>query len=416
MDQKAAETPIQVAYHRPSIGSEEIEEVVRTMQSGWLTTGPRTAQFEQEFSSYVGVPHALAVNSCTAGLHLALAGLNIGPGMEVITTPITFCATVNVILHVGATPVLADVGPDGNIDPNSIAARITERTRAIMPVHLAGLPCDMEKIWDLARRHNLHVIEDAAHAAGSFYKGSAIGAGYAKTGSRSDAAVFSFYATKNLTTAEGGMVTTHNEALAESLRVLCLHGISKSAWNRYSDRGNWYYEVLRPGFKYNLTDIQSSIGIHQLRKLDSFIEARARYAQIYKQAFANVEEFEIPADRADCRHAWHLYGLRLNLHKLEINRDEFIVEMRKMGVGTSVHFIPIPLHPFFASYAHLPQNQCPRALELYPRLVSLPLYPAMTEEQVEYVAQSAIEIARRTRKKKPFFAGSAVPEASTVAR
>src|SRR5258708_911477 len=295
MDQKAAETPIQVPYHRPSIGTEEIDEVVRTMQSGWLTTGPRTAQFEQEFSSYVGVPHALAVNSCTAGLHLALAGLNIGPGMEVITTPITFCATVNVILHVGATPVLADVGPDGNIDPNSIAARVTERTRAIVPVHLAGLPCDMEKIWNLARRHNLHVIEDAAHAAGSYYKGSAIGAGFPSNGSRSDAAVFSFYATKNLTTAEGGMVTTYNEALAESLRVLCLHGISKSAWNRYSDRGNWYYEVLRPGFKYNLTDIQSSIGIHQLRKLDSFIEARTRYAQIYKRMFADVEEFEVPA-------------------------------------------------------------------------------------------------------------------------
>jgi dTDP-4-amino-4,6-dideoxygalactose transaminase len=414
MDQKAAETPIQVPYHRPSIGTEEIDEVVRTMQSGWLTTGPRTAQFEQEFSAYTGAPHALAVNSCTAGLHLALAGLNIGPGMEVITTPITFCATVNVILHVGATPVLADVGPDGNIDPASIAARITDKTRAIMPVHLAGLPCDMEKIWDLARRHNLHVIEDAAHAAGSHYKGSQIGAGYA--GSRSDAAVFSFYATKNLTTAEGGMITTHNDALAETLRVLCLHGISKSAWNRYSDKGNWYYEVLRPGFKYNMTDIQSSIGIHQLRKLDGFIETRTRLARIYEQAFANVEEFEIPADKVDCRHAWHLYGLRLNLDKLEINRDQFIVEMRKVGVGTSVHFIPIPLHPFFSPYAQLPQNQCPRALELYPRLVSLPLYPAMTEAQAQYVAQSAIEIARKSRKNKPFFAGSAVPEPTTVAR
>lgn len=414
MEQKATETPIQVPYHRPSIGTEEIDEVVRTMQSGWLTTGPRTAQFEKDFSSYVGGAHALAVNSCTAGLHLALAGLNIGPGMEVITTPITFCATVNVILHVGATPVLADVGRDGNIDPDSVAERITERTRAIMPVHLAGLPCDMEKIWALARRHNLYVIEDAAHAAGSHYKSSVIGAGHPASGQRSDAAVFSFYATKNLTTAEGGMVTTHNEALADTLRVLCLHGINKSAWNRYSDRGNWYYEVSRPGFKYNMTDIQSSIGIHQLRKLDSFIEARTRLAKIYEQAFSGMEEFEIPADKLDCRHAWHLYGLRLNLDTLEINRDQFIVEMRNMGVGTSVHFIPIPLHPFFSSYAHLPQNQCPRALSMYPRLVSLPLYPAMTEVQAEYVAQSAIEIVRKNRKKKLFSAGSAEAEVSGV--
>jgi dTDP-4-amino-4,6-dideoxygalactose transaminase len=362
------------------------------------------------------VPHAMAVNSCTAGLHLALAALNIGPGMEVITTPMTFCATVNVILHVGATPVLADVGPDGNIDPDSIASRITERTRAIMPVHLAGLPCDMDRIWDLARRHNLHVIEDAAHAAGSYYKGVPVGAGNPATGNRSDAAVYSFYATKNLTTGEGGMVTTHNEALADTLRILCLHGISKSAWNRYSDKGNWYYEVLRPGFKYNLTDIASSIGIHQLRKLDGFIEARTRYAQIYKEALAGMEEFELPADKADCRHAWHLYGLRLNLDKLAINRDEFIVELRKMGVGTSVHFIPVPLHPFFASYAKLPQNQCPRALALYQRLISLPLYPAMTEEQAWYVAKSAVEIAQKNRKTKSFNLGSETPEPSTVAR
>jgi dTDP-4-amino-4,6-dideoxygalactose transaminase len=407
---------MQVPYHRPSIGREEIEEVVRTMESGWLTTGPRTAQFEKEFCAYVSAPHSLAVNSCTAGLHLSLAGLNIGPGMEVITSPLTFCATVNVIMHVGAIPVLADTGADGNIDPESVASRITERTRAIIPVHLAGLPCDMEKIWALGHRHNLHIVEDAAHAAGSRYRGQPIGAGSLASGHQSDAAVFSFYATKNLTTAEGGMVTTHNEALAESLRVLCLHGISKTAWNRYTDRGNWYYEVLRPGFKYNLTDIQSSIGIHQLRKLDSFIDLRTHYAQSYSDAFAGVEEFEPPPDRMDCRHAWHLYGLRLNLEKLEINRDEFIVELRKKGIGTSVHFIPIPLHPFFASFAHLPQNRCPRALELYPRLVSLPLYPAMTQGQVEYVAKAAIEVAREARKKKQFSVADTASKASAAVR
>jgi len=391
---------VQVPFHRPSIGREEIDEVVRTLESGWLTTGPRTAQFEKEFRQYEEVPHAQAVNSCTAGLHLALAALNIGPGAEVITTPLTFCATVNVILHVGATPVLADVGPDGNIDPASVAARISGRTRAIMPVHLSGLPCEMDAIWALAKQHGLHVIEDSAHAAGSYYRGSPIGAGDPANGNYSDASVFSFYATKNLTTGEGGMVTTHDEELAESLRILCLHGISKNAWNRYSDRGNWYYEVLKPGFKYNLTDIQSSIGIHQLRKLEGFIEVRTQLAQTYNRAFANLEELELPFDRDDCRHAWHLYMLRLNLDKLEINRDEFIEQLKNKGIGTSVHFIPVPLHPFFAAYADRPHNQCPKALELYPRLISLPLYPGMTESQITYVAESVAEIAQRGRKAK----------------
>ena len=391
---------IQVPYHRPSIGSEEIEEVVSTLQSGWLTTGPRTAQFEEEFRTFAAAPQALAVNSCTSGLHLALASLDIGPGAEVITTPLTFCATVNVILQVGATPVLADVGPDGNIDPASVAAKITERTRAIIPVHLAGLPCEMDAIWRLARKHNLHVIEDAAHAAGSQYRGCPIGAGNLETGYVSKASVFSFYATKNLTSAEGGMVTTHDPVLAETMRNLCLHGISQDAWNRYSDRGNWYYEVLRPGFKYNLTDLQSAIGIHQLRKLERFIEIRTRYAQAYNKIFADVAEFELPPDKVHCRHAWHLYALRVNLDRIEISRDEFIERLKQKGIGTSVHFIPIPLHPAYASLSQRSENQCPEALALYPRLISLPLYPAMTEAQVEYVAECAKEIAYRVRKRK----------------
>lgn len=393
------QSTIQVPYHRPSIGEEEINEVVSTLKSGWLTTGPRTAQFEQEFGAYTGVPHALAVNSCTSGLHLALAALNIGPGMEVITTPLTFCATVNTIIHTGATPVLADVGPDGNIDPASIASRITDRTRAIVPVHFAGLPCDMEAIWFLARRHGLDVIEDCAHAAGSLYKGRHAGAAHALTGEHSAASVFSFYAVKNMTTGEGGMVVTHDEELASRMKVLSLHGISKNAWNRYSDRGHWGYEVLESGFKYNMSDIQSSIGIHQLRKLEGFIAARARFAELYNNLLADVEAVEPPADKADCRHAWHLYTLKLNLERLGIGRDEFIVQLRERGVGTSVHFIPIPLHPFFAPYANLRQNRVPNALELYPRLISLPLFPAMTEAQVEYVANAVKQIAAKARKK-----------------
>jgi dTDP-4-amino-4,6-dideoxygalactose transaminase len=396
-----------VPFHRPSIGKEEIDEVVSTLESGWLTTGPRTEQFEREFREYVGIPHALAVNSCTAGLHLTLAALNIGPGAEVITTPLTFCATVNTILHVRATPVLADVGKDGNIDPNSVAERLTEQTRAIVPVHLAGLPCDMESLWSLARRHQLHVIEDAAHAAGSRYRGWPIGAGVPDTDDCSDAAVFSFYATKNLTTGEGGMVTTRNEELAESIRVLSLHGISKDAWNRYSDRGHWYYQVLAPGFKYNLSDIQSAIGLHQLRKLEHFVGLRRHYAHLYNELLGEVEEFELPPDRADSRHSWHLYALRLNLEKLSITRDGFIAYLREKGIGTSVHFIPIPLHPFFAAFARRPENHCPNALALYPRLVSLPLYPAMAEEQVVYVAETAKEIALRSRTKKLFAMGAA---------
>lgn len=389
----------QVPYHRASIGEEEINEVVSTLRSGWLTSGPRTAQFEQEFSTYANVPHALAVNSCTSGLHLALAALNIGPGMEVITTPLTFCATVNTIIHTGATPVLADIGPDGNIDPASIAARITDKTRAIVPVHFAGLPCDMEAIWFLARRYGLDVIEDCAHAAGSLYKGSHAGAAHRLTGEHSTASVFSFYAVKNMTTGEGGMVLTHDPELASRMKILSLHGISKNAWNRYSDRGHWGYDVLESGYKYNMSDIQSSIGIHQLRKLESFIEARTRFAELYNNLLAGVEEVQLPENKADCRHAWHLYTLRLNLEQLSIGRDEFIEQLKERGVGTSVHFIPVPLHPFFAPYANLRQNRVPNALELYPRLISLPLFPAMTEAQVEYVAESVRTIAHQARKK-----------------
>src|SRR3954469_7862656 len=394
------EGAMRVPYHRASIGREEIEEVVKTLESGWLTTGPRTAEFEREFaSSIVGAPYAQAVSSCTAGLHLSLVALGIGPGMEVITTPLTFCATVNVILHAGATPVLADVGADGNIDPASIEAQITERTRAIIPVHLAGLPCEMNEIWRIAKKYNLHVIEDAAHAAGAHYHCVPVGAGNLQTGDRSKTAVFSFYATKNLTTGEGGMITTHDPGTAETLKSLCLHGISKNAWNRYSDRGSWYYEVLKPGFKYNLTDIQSSLGIHQTRKLEGFIRTRTQYAQIYNEIFADVDELQIPPDKTDCRHAWHLYSLRLNLGALDITRDEFIEQLGKRGVGTSVHFIPIPLHPAYRSIAEKPENQCPVAMRLYPRLISLPLYPAMTISQVEYVAESVKQVAFEARKK-----------------
>ena len=386
-----------IPFHRPSIGEEEINEVADTLRSGWLTTGPRAARFELEFSEYVGGSHAVAVNSATAALHLALAALKIGPGDEVITTPMTFCATVHAILHVGATPVLADIGTDGNINPDEIKKRITNRTRAIIPVHLAGLPCEMKVIWALARDRNIHVIEDAAHAAGAHYEGRPIGTGPADGSAASDVVAFSFYATKNLTTGEGGMITTRFPALAETIRMLSLHGTSHDAWDRYTEHGDWHYDVLAHGFKYNLSDIQAAIGIHQLRKLEYFTQRRASYAGLYNRAFAGMEEIELPPDNPRCRHAWHLYILRLNLQKIKIDRAEFIRRLRQRGIGTSVHFIPIPLHRFF-SQLPLAHAACPRALQLYPRIVSLPLYPAMTEAQIYYVAQCVREVLESTRR------------------
>lgn len=388
-----------IPFHAPSIGEEEINEVVETLRSGWLTTGPRTARFESDFKDYLGCRHALAVNSCTAGLHLALAALGIGPGDEVITTPLTFCATATVILHVGATPVLADIGEDGNIDPASIEARITPRTRAIIPVHLAGKLCNMAAIWDIAKRHNLRVIEDAAHATEGLYNGFPLGSA---EGSQSDAVAFSFYATKNMTTGEGGMVVTNDEKLDQQMRSLCLHGISRDAWGRYKENGKWYYEVLSPGFKYNLSDIQSAIGIHQLRKIEGFAARRRELVALYKKELADVAEIELPEDSTDGRHSWHLFVLRLNLDLLTIDRAQFIENLNQAGIGTSVHFIPVPLHPYFAQWANLPHNQCPRALELYERIISLPLYPALTNSQVLEIAGKVKDIVvRHTQAPRP---------------
>jgi dTDP-4-amino-4,6-dideoxygalactose transaminase len=383
-----------IPFHRPQIDDAEIDEVVSTLRSGWLTTGGRTARFEKEFKEYVGARFALAVNSGTAAMHLALAALGIGAGDEVITTPLTFCATVTVILHAGATPVLADIGPDGNINPASIEKRITPRTKAILPVHFGGAPCDMDSIWRIARKHNLFVIEDAAHAAGTLYKGRHVGA----QGFPSHAVAFSFYATKNLTTGEGGMVTTDDESLVERMRMLALHGINRDAWGRYRENGNWYYEVHEAGFKYNLSDIQSAVGIHQLRKLEASIEQRTRYAQLYTDRLADLEQLELPAGSPIGRHCWHLYALRLNLDRLTIDRASFISELRARNIGASVHFIPIPLHPFFQAIAPTMGNDCPECLKLYPRLVSLPLYPAMSEADVEYVAEAVREIVAKFRR------------------
>jgi len=392
--------PLHIPFHVPSIGEEEVREVEQALRSGWITTGPRTAQFEQQFRSYAGASYAIGVNSCTAALHVSLAALGIGEGHEVITTPLTFCSTVHSILHAGATPVLADIKTDGNIDPEIISHAITPRTAAIIPVHFAGLPCEMDAIWKLARDHGLFVIEDAAHAVGSHYQGRPIG-GSPDVGNRggSDAVAFSFYATKNMTTGEGGMITTPHEVVADRMRELILHGMSRDAWNRYAQQGGWRYDVVDAGFKYNLSDLQSALGLAQLRRLEFFIEVRTRYARIYNQAFAEMKELELPPMGQGVRHSWHLYVLRLNLDLLSIDRNEFIEALRKRGVGASVHFIPIPLHRFYAKM-RMGERGCRRALELYPRIISLPLYPAMTEEQVYYVANCVKEIVARHRSHK----------------
>ena len=376
-----------IPFNLPEVGEEEIQAVVEAMRSGWLTTGARTAAFESEFQQYTGSEFALALNSCTAALHVALVALNVGPGDEVITTPLTFCSTVHTILHTGAKAVLADVGPDGNIDPESIAERMTDRTKVILPVHLAGLSCRMDEIWEIARQHGIHVVEDAAHAVGTHYHGYHLGA---KGHSASAAVAYSFYATKNLTTGEGGMVTTNREDLFHRMKSLALHGINKDAWNRYAEKGSWFYQVLEPGFKYNLSDLQSAIGMQQLRKLERFIAQRRRIAERYDQAFREIPALECPVDLAHGRHAWHLYILKLRPGMLTIDRDAFLSELRACGVGASVHFIPIPAHPFFAEMGR--PYPCPKAMAMYERMFSLPLYPAMTDEQVDRVIRAVSEI------------------------
>ena len=389
-----------VPFCLPEVPDEAIDAVVAVLRSGWMTTGPQVTELETALGAYTGARHVLAVNSCTAGLHLALAGLGIGPGDEVITTPLTFCATVNVILQVGAVPILADIGPDLNIDPRSVARLLTPRTRAIIPVHVAGLPCDMDAIWELARKHNLKVIEDAAHAVGASYHGTRIGGG------GSDAVAFSFYATKNLSTGEGGAVVTQSEELHDRMRVLCLHGISRDAWNRYSEKGNWHYEVVECGFKYNMSDIMGAIGIHQLAQLDRMNARRAEIAAAYNRAFAQMPEVELPPADARCVHAWHLYILRLNLDRLTIDRARFFTEMRERGVHCSVHFIPIPLHPYYRAELEM-RDPCSLALAEYPRLLSLPLYSSMQASDVSRVIDVVREVALRFRKHKMATAQSA---------
>jgi dTDP-4-amino-4,6-dideoxygalactose transaminase len=398
-------------FSPPLIEEDEIAEVVDTLRSEWITTGPKVRRFEDEFAAFIGAPAALALNSCTAALHVALVTLGIGPGDAVITTTMTFCSSVHVIEHIGAFPILVDVEYDTlNIDPKKIEAAIESNIKklkfeikALLPVHLYGHPCDMKSILEISRIYNLVIIEDAAHALPAKYEGCYIGRmmpGDENSQSQirnAKLTCFSFYATKNITTAEGGMLTGQPD-LIEEARIWSLHGMSRDAWKRYSSQGSWYYEVIRPGFKYNMTDIQAAIGLHQLRKLPQFQARRREIARRYNEAFSQLEELQIPTERPEVEHAWHLYVLRLNLEMLKIDRARFIEELKARNIGTSVHFIPIHLHSYYRNrYGYKPED-FPVAFREYQRIISLPLYPRMSDQDVEDVIEAVIDVVKLYRK------------------
>ncbi len=364
-----------------------MQEVADTLRSGWITTGPKTQQFESAFRTRVGAAGALGLNSCTAGLHLGLLALGVRPGDEVITTPMTFCACANVIEHLGATPVLVDVERDTlNLSPGAVAAAMTGRTRAVLAVHYAGHPADLDPIQEIAKAHGAAVIEDAAHALPASYKGRLIGSG-------ENAVAFSFYATRNLTTGEGGMLAAPPELIARA-RTLGLHGMSRDA-RKNGHGGNWFYQVDEPGFKYTMTDVQAAMGLAQLRKLDRFQARRREIVSAYTAAFGDLDALEVPTERPEVEHAWHLYVLRLRLGALRIGRDRFIQELTALNIGTSVHFIPIHIHPFYQQkYGYRP-TQFPVAYESYQRMLSLPLHPMLTDADVGDVISAVLDVVQR---------------------
>jgi dTDP-4-amino-4,6-dideoxygalactose transaminase len=376
-------------FDRPDVGDEEAAAVAEVLRSGWITTASQTKEFERQFAAYVGAPYALALNSGTAGMHVALAAWGIGPGDEVVTTPLTFCSTLHVIVQQGATPVLADVSLDDyNLDPERAAEQITDRTRVLLPIHLGGLPARMGALLALAREHGLKVLEDAAHAAGARV-------GERMVGSLGDATAFSFYATKNLTTAEGGMLTMNDEAFAEQARLWHLHGLSRDAWKRYTAEGAWRYDVLLPGFKDNMTDLQAAIGLVQLAKLERNVARRTEIAQQYTAAFSQMPALiPAPEARPGDRHAHHLYILRLNLAQLQIDRNRFFEELKARGIGASVHFIPVYRLTYYRQRFGWQARDFPVTETIFDSCISLPCYPRMSQADVERVIGATGEIVR----------------------
>ena len=371
---------------KATIEIEELKAVEEVLKSGWLTTGAKVKEFEENMQQYLGVKKTIGLTTCTAGLHIALAALGIGSGDEVIVPTYTFVATAHVVEWLGARPVLVDVEKDTfNISPLAIDKAITPRTKAIIPVHFAGHACDLGAILQVARKHNLYVIEDAAHAIGTEYGGK-------KIGNHSDATVFSFYVTKTISTAEGGMIVTNDEELGKKLKSYSYFGMDKDAFNRYSEKGSWYYQIVEPGYKYNMNNIQGALGVEQLKKLEQFILKRRALAQHYSDLLKDVPEVITPTEKSYTRHSYHLYPLLLNTNK--VSRDEFIAKLKEQNIGTSVHFIPLHLHPFYQKKYNFSKGDFPAAEWLFEREVSLPMYPGMSLQDVEYVVNVIREILK----------------------
>jgi len=379
-----------IVFGAPAIDREELDEVVRCLESGWIGTGPRVAQFEKEFAAYKSHPFAAAVSSCTAAMHLSVLAAGIGEGDEVITTPLTFCATVNAIIHAGGTPVLADVDPlTMNIDPAEVEARITTNTKAIVPVHFAGRPADMAALTDIALRHGLKIIEDCAHAIETEYQGR-------KAGTFGDFGCFSFYATKNVTTGEGGMVLTRNEEDLARIKMLALHGMSKDAWKRFSDEGYKHYFVVETGFKYNMMDLQAALGIHQLRRVESNWRRRAQIWKQYNEAFAHLP-VTLPAEpEPNTRHAYHLYTILIDEADVGITRDHFLEVMTANNIGVGVHYLSVPEHPVYQEKFGWQPEDYPIATRIGRQTVSLPLSAKLTDAEVARVIE-AVKVGLRTK-------------------
>jgi perosamine synthetase len=379
-------------FHKPFISEEEIDEMVDTLQSGWLSMGPKTIRFEEEFNKYIGAKKSVAVSSWTAAGHLTLEAFGIEKGDEVIVPTMTFPATAEIVCYFGAKPIIVDVDADTlNISSEEIEKAITPKTKAIIPVHYGGQPCDLDEINEIAKTHNLKVLEDAAHSLPATYKGK-------KIGTISDVTCFSFYATKTLSTGEGGMICTNDQEIAERCAIMRLHGINRDAWKRYSEAGSWYYEVVAPGYKYNFTDLQASLGLPQLKKVDAMWEWRKKIASRYLEGFKDFDLLTLPFIKNDRESSWHLFPIRLNLEMLTKNRAQIIDKLKDHNIGVGVHFMPVHQHLYYSETFKLDDKNYPVASATFPRLMSLPIYPGMTDNSVEKVISTVIEILNQHRR------------------
>ena len=381
-----------LVFGSPRIEEDEINEVVDSLRSGWISTGPKVARFEALFRDYTGARHALALNSCTAGLHLSMVVSGLKAGDEIITTPMTFGATANAIIHSGAQPVFVDISlPGMNIDAEKIEEKVNDKTKAIVPVHFAGRPCPMDRITDIARRHNLIIIEDAAHALEAIYHGR-------KIGTIGDLTVFSFYVTKNLVTGEGGMITTANDSYAEMIQTYGLHGMSKGAWKRYSDEGFKHYRIVYPGFKYNMMDIQAALGIHQIVKVGDYLKRREAIWQRYDDAFKHLPLDLPPPPEAHSTHARHLYTILVRLEELTASRDTIQQALHAENIGTGIHFISLPLQPYYVERFGFSCQDYPNAAYVSERTISLPLSAKLTDQDVTDVIDAVTKVLTTYKK------------------